>query len=182
MNQALADLFLSLPPALRAPAVFGAVCLTLDWLGFWLWIHLPLDRVVRTHYGETAFRRKMPRPWHRILYGAARDKLATDGLFVANRVLLSLLAAASAVVGVCLFLPAIPWLDITSRALLTLTLGLSGALYLGYQPSTTLERRVRWGFGKANAVVHAALWEVLITAVVFLWLYDAWFLPAFVAV
>ncbi len=68
---------------------------------------------------------------------------------------------------------------VADRVLLTFTVTAVGAASLWAQPRATVERRTRWGFGRPNAVVHAILWEMLIAIFVLLWLYDAWFLPAF---
>jgi hypothetical protein len=67
---------------------------------------------------------------------------------------------------------------IVDRLLVTVASVVIGAACLWTQPGSTVERRLRWGFGRANAVIHAAIWEALIVIALFLWLYDAWFLPA----
>ena len=72
--------------------------------------------------------------------------------------------------------------SVADRVLLTITSLAVGALSLWTQPRVTVERRERWGFGRANAVVHAAVWEMLIVIFVLLWLYDAWFLPEFIGI
>jgi hypothetical protein len=40
-----------------------------------------------------------------------------------------------------------------------------------------MERRSRLGFHKTGSVVRSILRELLIVAVLFVWLYDAYFLP-----
>jgi hypothetical protein len=64
------------------------------------------------------------------------------------------------------------------KILLTVTLCIISVLALITQPGATMERRERWGFRKTGNMIRAILREILIVAVLFLWLYDAWFLPA----
>ena len=70
---------------------------------------------------------------------------------------------------------------VVDRVLLTAAVLPVGAASLLIQPRATRERRERWGFGRANAIVHAILWEAVIVVWVFLWLYDAWFWPVVMA-
>jgi hypothetical protein len=74
----------------------------------------------------------------------------------------------------------LPALATVDRILLTAVVGGMTFLCLVTQPATTVERRVRWGFGKGSSWLCAVLWEIVIVAALFLWLYDAWFLPAFI--
>ena len=63
------------------------------------------------------------------------------------------------------------------RIALTILVGIICLSSLFTQPAATMERRLRLGFHKTGSVVRAVLRELLIVAVLFLWLYDAYFLP-----
>jgi hypothetical protein len=179
MNQWLADLFLSLPRALAEPLVFGSLMLILCWLCYAFYLRAPIARAVRRRCGDE---RGIP-PMRRLLYGAVRKRARLDegGLYLGNQAAFLSLSCVSAI-HVVLFIFARDGLKgcgIADRVLLTITVLAVGALSLATQPRATIERRERWGFGKGNAVLHAAIWELLIVVFVLLWLYDAWFLPAF---
>ncbi|MBO5899069.1 MAG: hypothetical protein J6R04_08665 [Clostridia bacterium] len=183
MNQLLADLFLALPRGLTDPRVFGSVWLTLCILGYVAFVRGPITRAVRAHCSASYLSTHLPRPWHRILYGAARKKAKLDegGLYTTNLAVLLTLAGTVAV-HVALFVLSyrLPALATVDRILLTAVVGVMAFLCLVTQPATTLERRMRWGFGRASSVLCAVAWDLLIVAALFLWLYDAWFLPAFI--
>lgn len=183
VNQLLADLFLSLPRALTDPRVFGSVWLLLCWLGYVAFVRGPIRRAVRARCSASFLATELPRPWHRILYGAARKKARLDegGLYRTNlAVLVSLTVAV--VLHVLLFALSyrLPLLETVDRLVVTVAVCAVSVLCLATQPATTVERRLRWGFGKGSAWLCAVLWELAIVAALFLWLYDAWFLPAFI--
>lgn len=183
MNQMLADLFLSMPRALTEPRVFGSLCLALCWLGYVFFVHATLSRAAAERCDGEPLTSRLTRPWHRILYGRVRECAHLDegGLYAVHLGVLLLLSVAT-VIHALLF-----WLDAdgyalagtVDRVLLTAVVLAVAAVCLWMQPATTVERRVRWGFSRQNAVVHALLWEVLLVALALLWLYDAWFLPEF---
>ena len=186
MNQALADLFLSLPRTLRAPEVLGAVCVALFAVGLFLWGRVPLSLAVSQRCGEGFCHAQLSRPWHRVLYRRAAKRMDGCALYTVNLVLLPLLAVTAVLQLGTLIAYLVPFslpspLTLAVRAAVTLSLGVACFAYLAYQPRATVERRMRWGFGRGNAVCHAVAWEAVILAVYFLWLYDAWFLPAFAA-
>ena len=183
MNQLLADCFLALPRGLTDPRVFGSVWLALCILGYVAFVRGPITRAVRARCSASYLATHLPRPWHRILYGAARKKAKLDegGLYTINLAVLLTLALTTAV-HVALFVLSyrLPALATVDRILLTAVVGGMTFLCLVTQPATTVERRVRWGFGKGRSWLCAVLWEIVIVAALFLWLYDAWFLPAFI--
>lgn len=183
MNQLLADVFLALPRGLTDPRVFGSVWLVLCALGYVAFVRGPITRAVRAHCSASYLSTHLPRPWHRILYGAARKKAKLDegGLYTTNLAVLLTLAVA-VVLHALLFVLSyrLPALATVDRVLLTAVVCVMAFLCLVTQPATTVERRVRWGFGKGSAWLCAVLWEIAIVALLFLWLYDAWFLPAFI--
>jgi hypothetical protein len=118
----------------------------------------------------------------RILYGSVRKKAKLDegGAYLFH--LLSLIVIVSATVlhaalfGFCL--SGVRVASIADSVVLTVVVSALGILSLATQPGATLERRSRWGFRLPGTVVHAVLREVIIVAVVFLWIYDAYFFPA----
>lgn len=183
MNQWLADLFLSLPRALTDPLVFGSLVLILCWLCYAFYLRAPLARAVRRRCGdERGIPHGIP-PMRRLLYGSVRKRARLDegGLYLGNLAALLSLSCVSAI-HIVLFIFArdgMKGCGMADRVLLTITVLAVGVLSLATQPRATIERRERWGFGKVNAVLHAAIWELLIVVFVLLWLYDAWFLPAF---
>ena len=182
MNQALADLFLALPRTLTDPCVFGSIWLLLCWAGYVAFVRGPITRAVRARCPATFLSTHLPHPWHRLLYGAARKKARLDegGLYQTNLAVLCALSAATVGHVVLLLLSArLPALETLDRLALTAVVCGMAVLCLLTQPATTLERRARWGFGKVGSVLCALLWEALIVAALLLWLYDAWFLPAF---
>lgn len=183
MNQWLAELFLSMPPALSDSLTFGSLMLVLCWLGYAFWLRAPLLRAVRARCGEAFLADHMPRPWHWLFCGTARKKARLDegGLYIGNHAVFWSLLSVSVVHGVLFYLTkqGESVCGLVDRVILTVASLIIGALCLWTQPAATVERRVRWGFGRMNAVIHAIVWEALTVAVLFLWLYDAWFFPAF---
>ncbi len=181
MNQWLADLFLALPSVLTAPHVFGTICLALCWTYYVFDIRGPITRAVREC--SLAFRRQhLSRRRDRLFYGAARKKARLDegGVYLVNLASFLLLCMTTVLHGALFFLcvqgDAMACLAL--RMVLTLTIFVVSVLALLTQPSTTLDRRTRWGFARTGSVVRAVLRELFIVAVLFLWIYDAWFLPA----
>lgn len=184
MNQMLADMFLALPRALTEPRVFGSVCLALCWLGHVFFVRATVTRAVRERCGEKIFKTKLSHFRSRLFYGAVRREAHLDenGLYAFHLGSL-LVLVMSTVIHVLLF-----WLDmegcgvasVADRVLLTVVVSGEGMLCFRIQPAVTVERRLRWGFDKKNAVIHAVLWEIPIAATLLLWLYDAWFLPALI--
>ena len=183
MNQWLADLFLSMPPWLRDPLLFGSMALALCWIGYVLCVRAPLLRAVRNRCGHAFVTEQRKRPWRCLLYRSAREKakLDEDGVYAGNLAAVCFLLSMS-VVHVVLFVAVRQGMElcgVVDRLVVTVTATVIGAVCLWTQPRATAERRLRWGFGRANAVIHATVWEAFIVIVLFLWLYDAWFLPAF---
>ena len=186
MNQLLADLFLSLPRQVTEPRAFGSIWLALCWLGYFFFVRATLMRTVRERCDTSLLASGASRPWHRILYGVVRERARLDegGLYGIHLGTLLLLAVTT-VIHALLF-----WLDAdgyvlagtADRVLLTAVVCAEGAVCLWMQPATTVERRMRWGFSRKNAVVHAVIWEAVLVALALLWLYDAWFLPEFVSI
>ena len=183
VNQWLADLFLSMPPWLRDPLIFGSMALALCWFGYFVCMRAPLLEAVRARCGDAFLTEQRKRPWRCVLYGSARKKAKLDkgGLYAGNLAAVCFLLSMS-IVHVVLFVAVRQGMEacgIVDRLLVTVVAVVIGAACLWTQPGATVERRLRWGFGRANAVIHAAIWEALIVIALFLWLYDAWFLPAF---
>lgn len=183
MNQWLADLFLALPRDFVEPRVFGSVCLGLLWLGYVFFVRYPVRRAVEEHCSEDTLARMRVRPWQRLLYSSLRATAHLDerGRYAMHLGSLIGLVCAT-VVHVLLFglsARGFAAADVADRALLTAAVGAVGTFCLCTQPSATVGRRTRWGFSRANAVIHALLWEVLMVILMLLWVYDAWFLPLF---
>jgi hypothetical protein len=182
MNQWLADLFFALPRALTEPYVFGSLCLAFGWLCYAADIRSPITRAVRARCGDAFMRVNMPHVWQRIFYRLARKKAKLDegSVYLINLLSLLLLMVTTlihtALIVLCVkdMAAAIT----ADKILLTVTLCIISVLALITQPGATMERRERWGFRKTGNIVRAVLREILIVAVLFLWLYDAWFLPA----
>lgn len=182
MNQWLADLFFALPPWLVKPYVFGTFCLIFLWLCYFFDIRAMITRRVRKHCSE-AYRRENLSPMvRRILYGSVRKKAKLDegGAYLFH--LLSLIVIVSATVlhaalfGFCL--SGVQVASVADSAVLTVVVSTLGILSLATQPASTMERRSRWGFRLPGTVVRAVLREVIIVAVIFLWIYDAYFFQA----
>lgn len=182
MNQWLADLFFALPPALTAPHVFGTACLVFFWLCYFFDVRPPLVAAVRRGCREDWRREHLSRLRQRLFFSSARKKAKLDegGLYAMNLLSLVLLAVATvshiALLPLCLQDTA--WAIGADKLILTLACGLVAIFSLVTQPGATMERRTRWGFGKTGSIVRAVLRELVIVAVLFLWLYDAYFLPA----
>ena len=183
MNQWLAELFLSLPRGLTDVRTLGAVFLVLCWLGYVFFIHARVTLLVRRDCNEAFWDAKLRAPWRRLFYGAARQKAGLDagGIYIANLAAFWSLLVTTAVHILLLSLAPreTPGVWTADAVMLTVIIGGIGVLCLLSQPSLTLYRRQRWGFGRKNAVLHAALWEVAIVLLLLLWLYGAWFFPAF---
>jgi hypothetical protein len=117
-----------------------------------------------------------------LFYATARQKAGLDegGVYLTN-LLSFLLLAMTTLIHAALAVLCVREMDTAITAdklLLTVTICVISVLSLITQPGATLERRTRWGFRKTGNIVRAVLREVLIAAVLFLWLYDAYFLPA----
>lgn len=172
---------MALPRGLTEPGVFGSVWLVLCCLGYVAFVRGPITRAVRARCSPSYLSAHLPHVWHRVFYGAARKKAGLDegGLYLINlSVFWSLVGAVVLHTALFALSYRLPALETVDRLLLTVVICVMAFLCLVTQPATTVERRVRWGFGRGGSVVCAVLWEVAIIAALFLWLYDAWFLPA----
>ena len=182
MNQWLADLFFVLPSGVTAPCVFGSICLGFFWLCYLFDIRPPLVAAVCRGCREDWQQEHLSRPWQRLFFTSARKKARLDegGLYLVH--LLTLLSLSTVtVLHAALFPFCLQEMTLAVEAdklALTLAFGLVAIFSLILQPGATMERRARWGFRKTGSVVRAILRELLIVAVAFLWLYDAYFLPA----
>ncbi len=182
VNQWLADLFLALPRTLTESYVFGSLCLVFAWLCYLADIRGPVTRAVRARCGDDFMHANMPRVWQRIVYRAARKKAKLDegGAYLINLLSVLLLTMTTLIHAALLVLclQGMALAITVDKILLTVTLCIICVLSLMTQPASTLDRRERWGFRRMGNVVRAVLRELVIAAVLFLWLYDAWFLPA----
>jgi hypothetical protein len=182
MNQWLADLFFALPRTLTESYVFGSLCLLFCWLCYVADIRAAITRAVRERCSAAFRQEHLGRPWHRLFYATARQKAGLDegGVYLTN-LLSFLLLAMTTLIHASLAVLCVREMDTAITAdklLLTVTICVISVLSLITQPGATLERRTRWGSRKTGNIVRAVLREVLIAAVLFLWLYDAYFLPA----
>ncbi len=182
MNQWLADVFFSLPQALIAPHIFGILVLLFWWACYFADIRGPIERAVRATCGRSFWQAKLQKPWQRLFFGAARKKAKLDegGVYLTNLAAFLLLTMTT-VMHAALFIFCMQGMALASRIdsiLLTVTTCIIGTLTLLTQPHTTIERRTRWGFRRTGSIVRAVLREFLIVAVIFLWIYAAWFYPA----
>ena len=182
MNQWLADLFFALPRTLTEPYIFGSLCLLFCWLCYVADIWAPITRAVRERC-STAFRQEhLKHPWQRLFYESARQKAKLDegGIYLTNLSAFLVLSVTTlihaALTVLCVRNMAIA--IVADKLVLTAAICVISVLSLITQPGATLERRARWGFRRTGNIVRAVLREVLIVAVLFLWLYDAYFLPA----
>lgn len=182
MNQWLADWFFALPSSVTAPYVFGSICLAFFWLCYFFDIRPPVVSAIERYCRKDWQEAHLSRPWDRLFFSAARKKARLDerGLYLMH--LLSVLALSTVTV---LHAALIPFClqDVAlaigaDKIALSLGIGLVAIFSLITQPRATLERRGRWGFRRPGSIVRAALRELLIVVIVFLWLYDAYFLPA----
>ena len=182
VNQWLADVFFALPSVLTAPHVFGSLCLVFFWLCYFFDVRPPLVAAVRKNCRGDFIAEHLPRPWRRIFFASARKKAKLDegGLYAMHVLTLLPLLVATVLHGALLAFcfGGMPLAVETDKLALTLTFGLVAIFSLILQPRATMERRTRWGFRKTGSAVRAILRELLIVAVTFLWLYDAYFLPA----
>ena len=179
MNQWLADMFLSLPPALTVSHVFGSICLAFCWLCYLFNLRYPITQAVRRRRkkGEAPSLRS----WQRVFYTVLRKQARLDegGVYLTHLLTLLLLLAVTVLHG-ALFLLCLQGDAVAvtvDRIALTILVGIICLSSLFTQPAATMERRLRLGFHKTGSVVRAVLRELLIVAVLFLWLYDAYFLP-----
>ena len=183
MNQVLADMFLAMPRTLTEPRVFGSVYLVLIWLGYLFFIRTYIRRVVIDRCDANTVVALMRHPTRRLLYSSVRKQARLDegGLYAINLGSLIGLIVVT-VVHALLFWLAVEGYSVAEtadRVLLTVVVGVFFVLFVVMQPVATIARRLRWGFTRPNAVVHAVIWDVLIVVLMYLWLYDAWFLPVF---
>ena len=182
MNQWLADLFFALPQWLTAPYVFGTFCLVFLWLCYFFDIRSMITRRVRKHCSEAYRREHLASVRSRILYGSVRKKAKLDegGVYLLHLLSLILIVCATvlhaALFGFCH--AGVALAVAADNIVLTVTVSAIGILSLATQPGATLERRTRWGFRLPGTVVRAVLREAILVAVIFLWIYDAYFLPA----
>ena len=180
MNQWLADVFLALPSALTASHVFGSLCLAFCWLCYVFNVRFPLVLAVsrRRKRGE-----EQPLGvWQRLFYTLLRKKARLDegGVYLTHLLAFLLLTVAT-LLHLLLFafcMQGVAFAVTVDRLALTVAVGVICVFSLFTQPAATMERRLRWGFHKPGSIVRAVLRELLIVAVLFLWLYDAYFLPA----
>ena len=179
MNQWLADVFLSLPPFLTASHVFGSFCLAFCWLCYVFNLRYPITQAVRRHR-----RRGDGQPsglWQRVFCTSLRKKARVDegGVYLTHLLTLLLLLAVTllhgALLALCVQGDALALA--VDRIALTVLMWAVCLFSLFTQPAATMERRLRWGFHKTGSIVRAVLREILIVAALFLWLYDAYFLP-----
>lgn len=182
MNQKIADWFLSLPPALTAPAVSGALALAWCWVAYWLAARVPLIRRVREQCSPAVCRKQLSHWYHRVLYRPVRRKAGLDegGLYLAQNVLLWGLVAVTLLHPLLSLLPGwgMPAAEVADRVLVTVAVAGVGIASLLAQPRATCERHARWGFRPFHGLVFAVLWEILMMFVILSWIYIAWFLPA----
>jgi hypothetical protein len=180
VNQWLADVFLALPSVLTASHVFGSFCLAFCWLCYVFNVRFPLVKAVsrRRKRGE-----EQPLgAWQRLFYTSLRKKARLDegGVYLTHLLAFLLLAAATllhlSLLALCI--QGVALAVSVDRLALTVAVGVICLFSLFTQPAATMERRLRWGFHKPGSIVRAVLREVLIVTVLFLWLYDAYFLPA----
>jgi len=182
MNQWLADLFFALPSGVTAPYVFGFGCLVFFWLCYFFDVRPLLVDAVNRGCREDFIKTHLSRPQSRIFYTAARKKARLDegGLYLMH--LLALLSLSTVTVLHVALLPfclqAMTLAIEADKAALSVVFGLAAVFSLITQPRATMQRRERWGFRRAGNVVRAILRELCIVIVLFLWLYDAYFLPA----
>ncbi len=182
MNQWLADLFFALPRGLTRPHVFGSLCLVFCWLCYFFDVRSMITLRVRKCCSAAYYNEHLSSFRSRILYGAARKKAKLDeggGYFF--HLLALLLLICTTVLHAALFAFCLAGVSVASVAdgiVLTVTVCVIGALSLATQPRATMERRTRWGFHLPGSIVRMILREILIVAVIFLWIYDAYFFPA----
>jgi hypothetical protein len=185
MNQWLADVFFALPSSVTAPYVFGSICLVFFWLCYFFDIRPPIVGAIERHCRQDWREEHLSRPWNRLFFSAARKKAKLDegGLYLMH--LLALLALSTATL---LHIALLPFClqDMAlaigaDKIALSFAVGLVAIFSLVTQPRATMERRTRWGFRRPGSIVRAILRELSIVIIVFLWLYDAYFLPALLA-
>jgi hypothetical protein len=182
MNQWLADLFFALPSSLTVPYVFGSVCLVFFWLCYFFDIRPPLVAAVERNCREAYRKEHLSSRWRRLFYASVRKKARLDegGLYLMHLLSLLLLSTVT-LLHTALFPFCLQDMALAigaDKVFLTLTIALGAIFSLVTQPGTTMERRTRWGFRRTGSIVRAILRELLIVIVLFLWLYDAYFLPA----
>lgn len=182
MNQWLADLFFALPRWLTAPHIFGSFCLLFLWLCYFFNIRPMITRRVRKCCSEAYRQKHLSSFRSRILYGAARKKAGLDegGAYPLHLLALILIVCATvlhaALLAFCLL--GVDAAAVADGVAMTVTVCGIGALSLATQPKSTMERRARWGFRLPGSIVRAVLREGIIAAVIFLWIYAAYFFPA----
>ena len=182
MNQWLADVFFSLPSVLTASHVFGSFCLAFCWLCYAFNVRFLLVQAVRSRCREDYRREHLSRAWQRLFYSSVRKKARLDegGVYLTHLLAFLLLTVAT-LLHLFLFafcMQGVALAVTVDRLALTVAVGVICVFSLFTQPAATMERRLRWGFHKTGSIVRAVLREVLIVAVIFLWLYDAYFYPA----
>lgn len=183
MNQIIADALRSLPSWLRNTYLLGWLYLVPCCLGYVYFIRPTLWRIVRARLSERTIQENLPTFSSRLFFDGVKKKahLWDNGWFTVNRVLLPLLPAIICLHGVAsilaLTLPTPPaLLQNADTIMLSLLFFVMAVLFLMTQPSATMERRKRWGFRTTGNILHAMLWEAIIVALLFLWLYIAYFL------
>ena len=182
MNQWLADLFFSLPRGLTAPHIFGTLCLLFSWLCYFFNIRPLIVRRIQKRCTPAYRKEHLCAVRARILYGKARKKAGLDegGAYLFHLLSLLLLICATVLHGAlfafCLAGEVVA--VAVDNVALTVTVCCICALSLALQPASTMDRRTRWGFRRPGNIVRAVLREGVIVAVLFLWIYDAYFFPA----
>ena len=184
MNQWLADLFFALPRSLTAPHIFGSFCLAFLWLCYFFDIRPMVTRRVRKCCSEAYRREQLASFRARILYSAAYKKARLDegGVYLLHLLSLLIMIVAT-ILHAALFafcLSGVSVATVVDGMALTVTVCTVGLLSLATQPRATLERRTRWGFHRLGSIVRVILREAIIVAIMFLWIYDAYFFPALI--
>ena len=183
MNQIIADAIRSLPWWLRDTYILGWLYLVLCTLGYLFFIRPALWRIIRSRVPARVIEQCLPTRASCLFFDGIKKKahLWDNGWFTVNRIVLPLLPVMVCLHGVAtilaLTLPTPPALLHTADAvLLSMFFFIMTVLFLMTQPRATLERRSRWGFRPAGNVVHVILWEAILVALLFFWLYAAYFL------
>ncbi|MBQ8718309.1 MAG: hypothetical protein IJY66_03495 [Clostridia bacterium] len=183
MNQQLADAIRALPPFLQKPLLLGWLCLALSALAYWYFIRPALWSYIRAHASKKIIASYLPKRRSRIFFSGIRKKahLERCGWYTVNLYLLpsllgvALLHLVMTVLWLCgVSLPS--GAETAHLALLSLLFFAIAVLSLISQPAATKERRTRWGFRPFGNTLHAALWEIIIVILLFLWFYVAYFL------
>ena len=183
MNQQIADTIRAFPPFLQSPLILGWLCLALSALAYWYFIRPSLWRYIREHASGKVIATYLPHRRSRIFFTSIRKKahLERCGWYTVNLYLLPSLLVVGlfhltlTVLQLCHISLPDP-LGTLHIAILTAFFFVIAVLSLISQPAATQERRTRWGFRPFGNTLHAALWEIIIVILLFLWFYVAYFL------